>query len=72
MCGWREQQWVSMSRGPATFKASDVTKAIKAVMAAGVEVARVEIDKQGKIVVVPGQAIVTEKGLDDMNEWDEA
>ena len=61
-----------MSRGPATFKASDVTKAVKAVMAAGVEVARVEIDKQGKIVVVPGQSTKTEKRPDDFNEWDEA
>jgi len=41
-----------MSRGPHSFKQGDVTRAIKAVRAAGVEVLRVEVDKAGKIVVV--------------------
>jgi hypothetical protein len=42
-----------MARGSCTFKQRDVRAAVKAVRAAGVEVARVEIDKDGKIVVVP-------------------
>lgn len=41
-----------MSRGPLTFKGTDVTRAIRATMAAGIAVARVEIDKDGKIVII--------------------
>jgi hypothetical protein len=62
-----------MSRGPATFRQRDLTAAVKAMRAAGCEVARVEIGKDGKIVVVTG------KGADeipepdsDTNEWDRA
>ena len=40
-----------MSRGRCTFRQSDATKAIKAAVAAGVEVARVEIDKDGRRAV---------------------
>ena len=41
-----------MARGQCTFKQSDVTKAVKAVVAAGRDVRRVEIDREGKIVLV--------------------
>jgi hypothetical protein len=44
-----------MARGPCTFKQSDVTKAVKAVVAAGIEVARVEVGPDGRIVVVAGK-----------------
>jgi hypothetical protein len=57
-----------MARSPCTFKKNDVTKAVKAVVAAGVEVARVEVDKDGRIVVVAGKP-VPEKGRGG-NEWD--
>jgi hypothetical protein len=39
-----------MSRGQQTFKQSDVTKAIKATVKAGIAVGRVEIDKDCIIV----------------------
>lgn len=58
-----------MSRGAATFKQSDLTRALKAARDAGVTIARVEIDKAGKIVVIAG----TPKNDDDRggeNEWD--
>jgi nitrate reductase NapAB chaperone NapD len=45
-----------MARRASTFRQRDVTAAVKAVVAAGVEVARVEVDKEGKIVVVTGAA----------------
>ena len=56
-----------MSRGPLTFRQRDLTRAVKAVVVAGVEIARVEVDKTGKIVIVAGKpAADTER-----NEWDE-
>ena len=44
-----------MARGACTFKQSDVTRAVKGVVAAGVEVMRVEVDTNGRIVVVAGR-----------------
>lgn len=44
-----------MSRGPSTFRQSTVTKAIKAAKAAGVEVARIEVDPDGRIVLTVGK-----------------
>jgi hypothetical protein len=58
-----------MSRGPHIFKQTDVTRAVKAVVAAGVEVARVEVDKEGRIVVVAGKPMPNE-GSQGGNEWD--
>ena len=38
-----------MSRGPATFKQSDATRAAKAMLAAGLDVREVVIDRAGNI-----------------------
>ena len=40
-----------MSRGAQTFRRTDVTKAVKGAIAAGMDVRRVEIDRDGTIVV---------------------
>jgi hypothetical protein len=55
-----------MPRAPSTFRQSDVTRALKAVVAAGVGIARVEIDKSGKIVIVTS----SEPEGAEANEWD--
>jgi len=59
-----------MARAPSTFRQQDVTRAVKAVAAAGVHIARVEIDKAGKIVIITtGPADQPAQGA-EVNEWD--
>jgi len=61
-----------MSRAPSTFRQQDVTKAIKAVAAAGVHIARVEIDQTGKIVIIAKDPTENQPGesATEVNEWD--
>ena len=47
---------VVVGRGPQPFRERDVTRAVRAVAKAGIEVARVEIDKDGKIIVTADKA----------------
>ena len=44
-----------MSRGPLPFRQTDVSRAVRGAVAAGLTVQRVEVDKAGKIVVVVGE-----------------
>jgi predicted aspartyl protease len=60
-----------MSRRQHTFKQSDVTKALKATVKAGIAVGRVEIDKEGKIVIVPARPEdAADQEKPGNNEWD--
>jgi hypothetical protein len=63
-----------MSRAPSTFRQQDVTRAVKAVAAAGVDIARVEIDRFGKIVIVTGKPLEATSPQDDLDrelvEWE--
>jgi hypothetical protein len=60
-----------MSRGQQTFKQSDVTKAVRATVKAGIEVARVEIDKDGKIAIVTARSEdAANREKPGKNEWD--
>ncbi len=43
-----------MARPVSAFKQGDVTRAVRAVAAAGQRIARIEIGKDGKIVLVTG------------------
>jgi hypothetical protein len=52
-------------RAPSTFRQQDVTRAVKAVAAAGVDIARVEIGRDGRIVVVAQQSATSQQ--DDLD-----
>jgi hypothetical protein len=56
-----------MSKGLQIFKQTDLLRAIKTFQKAGLPVARAEIDRDGKIVVVTGEANSKEGRA---NEWD--
>ena len=42
-----------MSRAPSTFRQADVTRACKAVAAAGVKIKRITVDRRGTITIEP-------------------
>jgi hypothetical protein len=62
-----------MSRAPCTFRQQDVTRAVKAVTAAGVHIARVEIDKAGKITIIAATAAEAAQQSDldlELKDWE--
>lgn len=58
-----------MGHGPCTFKKRDVKTALQAVREFGVEVARIEIAKDGKIVIIAGKPMEN-VGATQPSEWD--
>jgi len=60
-----------VGRAPSTFRQQDVTRAVKAVTAAGVGIARVEIDKVGKIVIITGETTEQpgQASGNDLDNW---
>ena len=69
-----QQEEVPVAKGKISFKQSDLTRAIKAVRAAGIDVARIEIEPDtGKIIIVPGRAMVAQRaGAHKVGAHDEA
>ena len=61
-----------MARAPSTFRQQDVTRAVKAVTAAGVHIARIEIDRAGKIVIIVAEGHAQPDERTEVNEWDRA
>jgi hypothetical protein len=61
---------IDMSKGRQTFRRSELTRAIKAALAAGVDVARAEIEPSGKIVIVICKSGASSTDL--VSEWDGA
>lgn len=51
---------------PVTFKQPDLTRALKGVEKAGLTVAKIEIDRDGRIVIVPEGSSTPKQ-----NDWDE-
>jgi hypothetical protein len=56
-----------MARAPSAFRQQDVTRALRAAKAAGVEIVRVEIDPNGKIILVTTRETVERR---EENSWD--
>ena len=60
-----------MTRRPSTFRKRDLTRAIQAAAASGVPVARISVDKTGRIDVIFGQpAHNAPPQSNDPNPWD--
>ena len=47
-----------------------MTRAVKAVVAAGVEIERVLIDKLGRIEIIARSSEQNGQGREEVNEWD--
>lgn len=50
---------------PARFREADIKRAASGVIRAGIPIQRIEIDHQGKIVIIPGQPITAKESA----EW---
>jgi hypothetical protein len=61
-----------MSRGPLTFRQRDLAAAIKAARAAGCEVDRVEVRRDGRIVLTLANGKESPAEVDSARgEWDD-
>lgn len=56
-----------MSREPQTFKQRDLAAALRAAAAAGLRVVRIEVGKDGRIILVAGEPSACPGKV---NEWD--
>ena len=62
-----------MSKGRQAFRRNDLTRAIKGAVAAGVEIAKAEIEPDtGKIVIVFGKSVASPSTADngEPGGWD--
>ncbi len=59
-----------MARGPSTFRKQDVTRAVKATVAAGVRVSKVKITRGGDIEIEALDERLPAASAAVQNEWD--
>jgi hypothetical protein len=59
-----------MGHGRCTFKEVDLTRALRAAKKAGADVARAEVARDGKIVLVLKNNVEA-RSTSERNEWDE-
>lgn len=57
-----------MARGRCTFRQQDVTRALRAAQAAGIDVERYEIEPDGKITVIAKSADMAEP-MSPLDKW---
>jgi hypothetical protein len=58
-----------MARVPSKFTQGDVTRAVKGVVAAGVDVMRVEVDTNGRIIVTAGKPGDVTRVINPLDKW---
>lgn len=58
-----------MPRAPATFKQADIKRAIRAARAAGLEIERTEIRRDGRIVLIHKPRIPDDTSDAALQEW---
>lgn len=59
-------------RRPCNFRQSELTRALKGVRAAGIEIHRIEIDRDGKIIVLLGTpTAASDENAAERSEWEE-
>jgi hypothetical protein len=59
-----------MTRAPASFKKADVVRAIEATRAAGLEIDRTEIGRDGRIVLIHKRGSIPDDTPDAaLHEW---
>jgi hypothetical protein len=56
-----------MARAPSIFRQRDVTRAVKATRAAGVDIARIEVAPDGTIRIITSRETAR---AEEENEWD--
>jgi hypothetical protein len=59
-----------MGRVPSTFRQADLTRALKAVNAAGYSAVRIQIDKTGKLDITTTTTTTTEGGASGDTDLD--
>ena len=58
-----------MTRRPAVFRQIDLTRALRAARAAGLNVGEVAIDADGRIVIKSAAATPPEPALTPLQQW---
>ena len=58
-----------MARAPSRFRQRDVTRLVKGVVAAGLDVMRVEVDIDGRINVFAGRPGHAPTGANALDQW---
>jgi hypothetical protein len=57
-----------MPRGPTTYRKRDLDIALRAALEAGLTVARLEVDRDGRIITITTSAEAANSN--SINEWD--